>query len=330
MIIGQEVRNNRKVQRAYLVMEFARGGNFGDFIAKNQKLNESTARFFFRQLIDGLEHCHKLNFSHRDLKPGTYTHLYILLKQFEFFHTENLLLCGSGPNYLDLKLADFGFAKTVTPQLHNTVVGTPSYTAPEVFSGEYMPMLADIWSCGVILFVMTTGCFPFDGIDLHELYTRLSDLEVKYPPCMSPKLRALLDKLFILEPSRRATLQDIRNDKWFCECDEFIVAAAAQPPNSLPQVMSSVSKFNDSATQLSLVTPPQRVVQIEQVKLEKEIEQVTVFELISCLSVSNPGERRVLIVSGFSAAVVEIIKQFFTSEKFNVTQLDNYKVCYGI
>ncbi len=87
--------------------------------------------------------------------------------------------------------------------------------APEVLSGNYDGKKADIWSCGIILFVMASGCHPFDGDTVNELFKRIENLEFKYPPYFSKELRVLLDKIIVVNPDKRATLDDIKNDKWF-------------------------------------------------------------------------------------------------------------------
>lgn len=87
--------------------------------------------------------------------------------------------------------------------------------APEVLSGSYDGKQADIWSCGIILFVMISGCHPFDGDNVNDLFKRIEQLEFKYPPYFSRPVRALLDKIIVVDPVKRATIEDILNDAWF-------------------------------------------------------------------------------------------------------------------
>jgi len=178
----------------YIVMDLITGGELFDKIVASKKFDEKTARRYFQQLVDGLSYCHKKGIAHRDLKP------------------ENLLL----GNKDILKISDFGLsglAKNNT--MLSTICGTPHYVAPEVLSGSYDGRVADVWSCGVILFVMLSGCHPFDGDSVAELFHRIENLEFKYPSYFSKGVRALLDKIIVVDPKKRATLDDIKNDKWF-------------------------------------------------------------------------------------------------------------------
>lgn len=116
-----------------------------------------------------------------------------------------------------LKISDFGLSGIVEneQQQLTTICGTPHYVSPEVLTGKYDGMKADIWSCGIILFVMASGCHPFDGETVNELFKRIENLEFKYPSYFSQDLRVLLDKIIVVNPEKRATLDDIYNDKWF-------------------------------------------------------------------------------------------------------------------
>lgn len=118
-------------------MELAKGGELFDFIAVGGKFSESMARYFFLQLMDGLEYCHRNKICHRDLKP------------------ENLLL---DKDY-NLKIADFGFARDLSGDQGNaklaTRCGTVPYMAPEIFlANQYSGQSVDLFAAGIILFVM--------------------------------------------------------------------------------------------------------------------------------------------------------------------------------
>ncbi|KAK8604743.1 hypothetical protein V6N13_082218, partial [Hibiscus sabdariffa] len=137
--------------KIYIILEFVSGGELFDKIVHRVRLPENECRRYFQQLIDAVAHCHSKGVYHRDLKP------------------ENLLLDSSG----NLKVSDFGLS--ALPQqgggLLHTTCGTPNYVAPEVLGNEgYDGAAADVWSCGVILFVIMAGYLPFDEIDLPTLY----------------------------------------------------------------------------------------------------------------------------------------------------------------
>jgi len=177
----------------YIVMELITEGELFDKIVQAKRFEEKTARLYFQQLFDGISYCHKKGIAHRDLKP------------------ENLLLHKD-----NLKISDFGLSGiSNSDTLLTTVCGTPHYVAPEVLSGSYDGRIADIWSMGIILYVMLSGCHPFDGDSVTELFSRIENLEFKYPSYFSKGARSLLDKIIVVDPKKRATLDDILNDTWF-------------------------------------------------------------------------------------------------------------------
>ncbi|KAB2030398.1 hypothetical protein ES319_D05G228900v1 [Gossypium barbadense] len=152
--------------RIYIILEFITGGELFDKLVHNGRFSEAEARRYFQQLIDGVEFCHSKGVYHRDLKP------------------ENLLLDSQG----NLKISDFGLSALPEQgvSLLRTTCGTPNYVAPEVLSHKgYDGAVADVWSCGVILYVLMAGYLPFDELDLTTLY------------------------------SKRITIEQIRSDEWF-------------------------------------------------------------------------------------------------------------------
>ncbi|KAK9270064.1 hypothetical protein L1049_025637 [Liquidambar formosana] len=137
--------------KIYIILEFITGGELFDKIVHHGRLSENESRRYFQQLIDGVDYCHSKGVYHRDLKP------------------ENLLLDSLG----NLKISDFGLS--ALPEhgvsLLRTTCGTPNYVAPEVLNHKgYDGALADVWSCGVILYVLMAGYLPFDELDLTMLY----------------------------------------------------------------------------------------------------------------------------------------------------------------
>ncbi|XP_020090729.1 CBL-interacting protein kinase 8 isoform X3 [Ananas comosus] len=139
--------------KIYIILEFITGGELFDKIVHRGKLSEADSRRYFQQLIDGVDFCHTKGVYHRDLKP------------------ENLLLDSQG----NLKISDFGLSALPDQgvSLLRTTCGTPNYVAPEVLSHKgYNGAIADIWSCGVILYVLLAGYLPFDEVDLTTLYSK--------------------------------------------------------------------------------------------------------------------------------------------------------------
>lgn len=139
--------------RVFIFMRYADNGDLLDFMQLNGAIPEQQSKFWFRQMASGLQYLHGKNIAHRDLK------------------CENILLSRK----FNAKLADFGFARFCVDHegrraLSRTYCGSAAYAAPEVVSGvPYNPKLADVWSLGIILFIMLNGTMPFDDENLPKL-----------------------------------------------------------------------------------------------------------------------------------------------------------------
>ncbi|XP_071730845.1 serine/threonine-protein kinase SAPK3-like [Rutidosis leptorrhynchoides] len=186
-----------------IVMEYAAGGELFVKICSAGRFSEDEARFFFQQLISGVSYCHLMEICHRDLK------------------LENTLLDGSrAPR---LKICDFGYSKSGL--LHSqpkSTVGTPAYIAPEVLSRkEYDGKIADVWSCGVTLYVMLVGAYPFedprDPRNFRRTISRIMSVQYSIPDYVrvSKDCRHLLSRIFVANPSKRITIDEIKKHPWF-------------------------------------------------------------------------------------------------------------------
>ncbi|XP_007033570.2 PREDICTED: CBL-interacting protein kinase 2 [Theobroma cacao] len=183
--------------KIYFVMEYAKGGELFNKVVKG-KLKEDAARRYFQQLISAVDFCHSRGVCHRDLKP------------------ENLLLDEHG----NLKVTDFGlsaFAESKRQDgLLHTTCGTPAYVAPEVINRRgYDGCKADIWSCGVILYVLLAGYLPFHDSNLMEMYRKIGKGEFKYPKWFSPEVCKFLSKILDPNPSTRISMAKIMDNPWF-------------------------------------------------------------------------------------------------------------------
>ncbi|XP_039033738.1 CBL-interacting serine/threonine-protein kinase 12-like isoform X2 [Hibiscus syriacus] len=183
--------------KIYFVMEYVRGGELFNKVAKG-RLKEDVARKYFQQLISAVHFCHARGVYHRDLKP------------------ENLLLDDNG----DLKVSDFGLS-AVSDQirqdgLFHTFCGTPAYVAPEVLARKgYDAAKVDIWACGVVLFVLMAGYLPFQDQNIMAMYKKIYKGEFKCPRWFSPELARLLTKLLDTNPETRMTIPEIMEKRWF-------------------------------------------------------------------------------------------------------------------
>ncbi|EEF28408.1 CBL-interacting serine/threonine-protein kinase 6 [Ricinus communis] len=182
--------------KIYFAMELVRGGELFSKIAKG-RLREDVARVYFQQLISAVDFCHSRGVYHRDLKP------------------ENLLLDEDG----NLKVTDFGlsaFAEHLKQDgLLHTTCGTPAYVAPEVIGKKgYDGAKADLWSCGVILYVLLAGFLPFQDDNIVAMYRKIYRGDFKCPPWFSSEARRLITKLLDPNPATRITISKIMDSSW--------------------------------------------------------------------------------------------------------------------
>ena len=220
----------------YLVLELVTGGELFDVIVEQGRLEEDEARRYFRQLVSGLSYCHQRGVCHRDLKP------------------ENLLLDDEGV----LKISDFGLStlqqqqqlppasangkaatsdgtkghltsgsnaeSEIAVHLLHTTCGTPNYVAPEVLMDKgYDGMAADVWSAGVILYVLLAGFLPFDEVSMVDLFRKIMKADFSYPAWFSLEAKDLLSKLITPKVEERATMQQIQEHPWLKEEDDDVV-----------------------------------------------------------------------------------------------------------
>ncbi|XP_068647070.1 CBL-interacting serine/threonine-protein kinase 6-like [Aristolochia californica] len=183
--------------KIYFAMELVRGGELFSKVARG-RLREDVARCYFQQLISAVDFCHSRGVYHRDLKP------------------ENLLLDEEG----NLKVTDFGLSALSVHLRHDgllhTTCGTPAYVAPEVIGKKgYDGAKADLWSCGVILFVLLAGFLPFQDDNIVAMYKKIYRGDFKCPPWFSPESRRLVTKLLDPNPNTRITISKLMETPWF-------------------------------------------------------------------------------------------------------------------
>ncbi|KAH8974643.1 hypothetical protein BDL97_01G112600 [Sphagnum fallax] len=237
--------------KIYIVMEYATGGELFDKIVHQGRLKEEQSRKYFQQLIDAVDYCHSRGVYHRDLKP------------------ENLLLDAAG----NLKISDFGLS--ALPQqlredgLLHTTCGTPNYVAPEVIVDKgYHGATVDLWSCGVILFVLMAGYLPFDDPNLLNLYRKIYRAEFSCPSWFSSGARKLLSKLLDPNAKTRYTAAQIYKNDWFRKSYK-----PAQHTEKLNVTLEDINAvFNDSSEFLVME------------KKEMKPASMNAFELISLSS----------------------------------------------
>ena len=184
-----------------VAMEAIGGGELFSYVQQQGKFTESQARYFFQHLISGVEYLHNMRISHRDLK------------------LENTLVDLTTTPVL--KICDFGFSKGGFDSQPKTQIGTPAYISPEVYSGSqpYDGAASDVWACGVLLYVMLVGRYPFsdpqDPNNSHKMMQRVLCAKFELPEEMTEECKDLLSRIFITDPKKRITVSGIYRHPWF-------------------------------------------------------------------------------------------------------------------
>jgi len=195
----QEVFEDEKY--IHLVLQLVPGGELFEKILDAGHFTEVKASTIIRQVLQGIQYLHHMNIVHRDLKP------------------ENLLCQDNNTDRV--LIADFGFARAIQDnQQIITQCGSLHYTAPEILTGEPYGPSVDMWSVGVILYVLLTGCFPWDGGDSGEDYKnilgQITNVVYAFPRDIpiSNQAKHFISQLLVKEPQKRFTPEQALNHPW--------------------------------------------------------------------------------------------------------------------
>ena len=208
----------------YLVTEKMTGGELFDRIVSKSFYNEKEARDVCKILFEAIGYCHTNSVAHRDLKP------------------ENLLL-KSEDNDSEIKIADFGFAKKVlTPNSLTTQCGTPGYVAPEILEGVAYDEKSDMWSLGVIVYILLGGYPPFIEQNQRELFRKIRkgqyEFHEEYWGSVSPEAKDFISCLLTVQPSKRLTAEQALKHKWMTQSDSVLAG------QDLGTNLSELRKYN--------------------------------------------------------------------------------------
>jgi calcium/calmodulin-dependent protein kinase I len=205
----------------YLVMELVTGGELFDRIVEREQYSEANAKEVMKQLLTAIEYFHSLGIVHRDLKP------------------ENLLLEKESDD-TNIKVTDFGLSRFSDLLMH-TACGTAGYVAPEILTCKGYDKEVDMWSAGVILYILLSGYPPF--FDEHEprLFDSIMKAEYEFHPQywdhISKEAKDLISKLLVVNPLKRLTAKEALHHPWFsCESSKI--------PLMTPQMSERLKKHN--------------------------------------------------------------------------------------
>ena len=244
----------------YLVTEKMSGGELFDRIVQKSYYNEKEARDVCKILFEALRYCHSHQVAHRDLKPenlllfvrvscvllprlvpswwilvlSSHSHLTPTWQLLTFFHTWQLLTyLQSQHNDSDIKIADFGFAKKVkVSNSLTTQCGTPGYVAPEILEGVPYDTKADMWSLGVIVYILLGGYPPFIEQNQRDLFRKIRkgqyEFHEEYWGQVSSDAKDLISSLLTVSPARRLSADDSLANKWISSDDASLAAKDLQ------------------------------------------------------------------------------------------------------
>ncbi|CAZ83469.1 unnamed protein product [Tuber melanosporum] len=192
----------------YMLCEYVNGGQMLDYIISHGRLKEKQARKFGRQIASALDYCHRNSIVHRDLK------------------IENILISKTG----DIKIIDFGLSNLFSPRSHlKTFCGSLYFAAPELLQAkQYIGPEVDVWSFGIVLYVLVCGKVPFDDQSMPALHAKIKRGVVDYPQWLTSDCRNLLARMLVTDPRNRASLQEILNHPW------LLKSFQGPPENYLP------------------------------------------------------------------------------------------------
>jgi 5'-AMP-activated protein kinase catalytic alpha subunit len=177
-----------------LILEYVGGGDLLSFVRKRNKLNEPTAKFIFRQIIEAIQYIHSRSVVHRDIK------------------LDNILIDLSG----NIKICDFGVSRQIKKgEIIKHQCGTPAYIAPEILRNEgYEGFGVDVWSAGVVLYAMLSGTVPFKANNMNELHELIMCGNFNSIKDISDEAMSLINSMLEVNPSKRLTVEQILSHKW--------------------------------------------------------------------------------------------------------------------
>jgi len=220
-----------------LVMEYVSGGELFEHLVAKGPYSEAEAAQHMRRIVSAVDYLHRHGIVHRDLKP------------------ENLLLTSKDPRLADIKVADFGLARIYTDTAMQTVCGTWAYAAPEVRNdlNGYGPKV-DVWSLGVILFVLLAAYHPFDpkgSASEEELWHNVEHCIYSFQgPSwrrISENAKDLISRMLVVDPSDRLSAAEVLSHPWLCGYEHNIEPLSDAINRDLEQVRAKYARAKFSA-----------------------------------------------------------------------------------
>ncbi|NXY05500.1 DAPK3 kinase, partial [Pteruthius melanotis] len=190
-----------------LILELVSGGELFDFLAQKESLSEEEATRFIKQILDGVNYLHSKKIAHFDLKP------------------ENIMLLDKNIPIPHIKLIDFGLAHKIEDGVEfKNIFGTPEFVAPEIVNYEPLGLAADMWSIGVITYILLSGASPFLGETKQETLANITavnyDFDEEFFSNTSDLAKDFIQKLLVKDTRKRLTIQEALSHPWITLKDE--------------------------------------------------------------------------------------------------------------
>ena len=215
----------------YIINELCTGGELFNRIVEVKYFSESTACFIMRQLLSAVAYCHEKGVIHRDLKP------------------ENILIENSedkNKEYFNIKIIDFGTCEILKNKKLTEKIGTSFYIAPEVLKNGYNEK-CDLWSCGVILYILLFGSPPFYGKNEKETFQKILDGNVSFKHKLWSKIseeaKNLVTKLLEVDPNKRLSAAQALEHVWFKKNINLDLLKETKNPESIGMFMKNITEF---------------------------------------------------------------------------------------
>lgn len=221
----------------YMLFEYVSGGQMLDYIVSHGSLKEKQARKFCRGIASALDYCHSNNIVHRDLK------------------IENIMISKTG----DIKIIDFGLSNLFDREhLLRTYCGSLYFAAPELLSAHpYIGPEVDVWSFGVVLYVLVCGKVPFDDQSVSALHEKIKKGNVQYPQTLSYDCVSLLSRMLVVNPKNRASLREVMSHPWMTK--GYNGPPSSYMPHRIPLQPPLDPKVIETIVQYELASSEQQV-----------------------------------------------------------------------
>ncbi|XP_072291362.1 death-associated protein kinase 2 [Eucyclogobius newberryi] len=183
-----------------LILELVSGGELFDFLSQKESLSEEEATRFIKQILEGVRYLHSKSIAHFDLKP------------------ENIMLLDRNVPLPRIKIIDFGLAHRIEPGVDfKNIFGTPEFVAPEIVNYEQLGLEADMWSIGVITYILLSGASPFLGETKQETLGNISGVNYDFDELFSNTselAKSFITQLLEKDTRKRMTIEETLNHPW--------------------------------------------------------------------------------------------------------------------